>query len=125
MEYKTIGPLLPFPPQSIIIRGVVAQWWCSNLVVVFGAFNAEGRWFVSHSSYHIGTLGKSITRNCLYYVMWCLHGHLAVKFDSCNNLLTSVRTLLVYIPQCVRLHVKLKYYCYYHYMKLKSTSNVM
>ena len=39
-------------------------------VVVFGAFGEEGCWFESHSSRHIGTLGKSFTRSCLYDVMW-------------------------------------------------------
>src|SRR6218665_1932629 len=38
-------------------------------VVVIGAFDAEGRWFDSTSSCHVGTLGKSFTRNCLYDVM--------------------------------------------------------
>jgi len=38
-------------------RGVV------GLVVVFGA---EGCWFDSTSSRHVGTLGKSFARNCLY-----------------------------------------------------------
>ena len=37
----------------------------------FGAFGVEGRWFESHSSPHVGTLGKSFTRRCLYDVMWC------------------------------------------------------
>ena len=35
-----------------------------------GAFGAEGRWFDSTSSRHVGTLGKSFTPNCLYDVMW-------------------------------------------------------
>ena len=39
-------------------------------IVVIGAFGAEGRWFESHSSRHVGTLGKSITRSCQYDVMW-------------------------------------------------------
>jgi len=41
-----------------------------------------------------------------------LRGCLAVKFDSCNNLLSSVHTCTshVNILQCVRLYVKRKYY---------------
>jgi len=31
---------------------------------------AEGRFFDSTSSCHVGTLGKSFTRNCLYEVIW-------------------------------------------------------
>jgi len=42
----------------------------AGAVVVFGAFGAEGRWFKSHSSRHVGTLGKFFTRSCLYDVMW-------------------------------------------------------
>ena len=77
-----------------------ARW----LVVVLGA---EGRWFKSHSSGHIGTLGKTFTRSCLYDI-WCghLHGCLAVRFDFCSNLPTSVHTLLVNILRYVRLYIK-------------------
>src|SRR6218665_421414 len=39
----------------LLFRGVVGR-------VVFGA---EGHWFDSTSSRHVGTLGKSFTRNCL------------------------------------------------------------
>jgi len=35
-------------------------------VEIVGAFGAEGRWFDSTSIRHVGTLGKSFTRNCLY-----------------------------------------------------------
>jgi len=42
---------------------VYGAWWLS-------AFGAKGRWFESHSSRHIGTLGKSFTRSYLYDVMW-------------------------------------------------------
>src|SRR6218665_3010914 len=37
-------------------------------------------------------------------------GCLAAKFDSCNNLPSSVHTLLVNILRCVRLYIKRKYY---------------
>jgi len=40
-------------------------------------------------------------------------GCLAAKFDSCNSLLSSVHTLLVNIPRCVRLYTKRKYYILY------------
>jgi len=51
---------------------------------------------------------------------WCgaLRGCLAVKFYSCNNLLSSVHTLLVNILQYVRLYIKRKYYYYYYYFLL-------
>ena len=39
-------------------------------VVVFGTFGADGRWYESHSSRHVGTLDKSFTHSCLYNVMW-------------------------------------------------------
>ena len=39
-------------------------------VVRFGAFGAEGRWFDSTSSRHVGAMSKSFPRNCLYDVMW-------------------------------------------------------
>jgi len=38
-----------------------------GLVMVFGV---KGCWFESHSSCHVGILGKSFTRSCLYDVMW-------------------------------------------------------
>ena len=37
-----------------------------HLIIIVGAFDAEGCRFDSTSSRHVGTLGKSITRNCLY-----------------------------------------------------------
>src|SRR6218665_1938841 len=37
-------------------------WW---LIGRFVAFNPKGRRFESHSSCHVGTLGKSFTRSCL------------------------------------------------------------
>src|SRR6218665_402274 len=39
-----------------------------------------------------------------------LRGCLAVKLDSCNNLLSSVYTLLVNIMRYVRLYIRRKYY---------------
>jgi len=36
-----------------------------------GGFGADGRWFESHSSRHVWTLGKSFTHGCLFDVMWC------------------------------------------------------
>ena len=35
-------------------------------VVGFGAFCLEGHRFESHSSHHVGTLGKSFTRTCMW-----------------------------------------------------------
>ena len=84
-------------------------------MVVFGVSGAEGRWFESNSSCHIGTLGKSFTRSCLYNMMWHPVWCLAGKFDSYNNsLLPSVHTLPVIILRCVRLYIKRKYYYYYN-----------
>src|SRR6218665_182949 len=84
----------------------------SGSVVVFGAFGAEGCWFESHSSRHVGTLGKSCTHSCLYDMMWPLCGCLVAKFYSCNSLLSSIHTLPVSTLLCVRLYIKRKY-CYY------------
>ena len=50
---------------------LLVQWGVVGWGMVFGAFGAEGLWFNSFSSCHIGMLGKSFTRNCLYDVMWC------------------------------------------------------
>ena len=73
-----------------------AWWLCGK----FGALHLQDHRFEPHSSCHIGTLGKSFTHNCLYDVMGCpLCGCLAVKFDSYDNLLSSVHTLLVNILQ--------------------------
>ena len=36
-------------------------------VVGFGALRLEGRTFDSHSSHHVGTLGKSFTYSCLWH----------------------------------------------------------
>src|SRR6218665_2239363 len=40
--------------------------------------------------------------------MWRLRGCLAVKFDCCNNLQSSVHTLLVNMLRFVRLYIKRK-----------------
>ena len=50
---KIIGP-------QIEERGV---WW---LIGRFVAFRPKGREFESRSSRHVGTLGKSFTRSCLW-----------------------------------------------------------
>ena len=78
-------------------------------MAVFGAFGAEGRLFQSHSNRYAGTLGKFLTRvACIYDVMGALRGCLAVNFDSCNNLLASVHTLLVNILRYVSLYMYIK-----------------
>ena|SRR6218665_1642599 len=41
-------------------------WWRSGK---FGVLHPQGHRFKPHSSRHVGTLGKSFTRSCLY-VMW-------------------------------------------------------
>ena len=81
-------------------------WWISGR---FGALHPQGHRFESYSSHHVGTLGKSFTQSCLYNEMWC-PAWLAVKFDTCNNLLSSIHTLLVSILQYVRLYIKRKIY---------------
>jgi len=45
---------------------IVTLWGVVGYEDIVGAFGAEGRWFDSTSSRHVGTLGKSFTRNCLY-----------------------------------------------------------
>ena len=63
------------------------------------------RRFEPHSRRNVWTFGKSFTRSCLFYVKRCP----AVIFDSRNNLLSSVYTLLANILRCVRLYIKRKY----------------
>ena len=47
----------------------------------------------------------------MHTVMGALHNCRVVKFDSCNNLILSVHTILVVVLQYVRLNTKeLKYY---------------
>src|SRR6218665_1165021 len=61
-----------------------------GLVVVFGAFGAEVRWFESHFSrnVHVGTL--SIGQVLHLKLSGPQRACLAVKYDSCNNLLSFV-----------------------------------
>src|SRR6218665_65238 len=42
-----------------------------SLSFKFGAFHPHGHRFEPHSSRHVGTLGKSFTRSCLYNAMLC------------------------------------------------------
>src|SRR6218665_3818979 len=51
------------PPMSQTVTNI---WLRPLKYVTFYTFGAEGRWFDSTSSRHVGTLGKSFTRNCLY-----------------------------------------------------------
>ena len=54
--------------------------------------------------------------------MGALHDCRAVNFDSCNNLLSSVYTILVIILWYVRLNIKMKVYfknfCIWQYLFL-------
>ena len=68
----------------------IGAWWLSGK---FGALHPQCHNFEPHSSRQVSTLGKSST-HCL-----------GVKFDSCNNLLSSIHTLLVNILWCVRLYI--------------------
>jgi len=43
-----------------------------RLIGRFGTFRPKGHGFESHSSRHVGTLGKSFTRSCL----WCFDAKL-------------------------------------------------
>src|SRR6218665_381169 len=42
-------------------------WWLGGRIC---AWRPQGRRLESHSSRHVGTLGKSFTRSCLYDVVW-------------------------------------------------------
>src|SRR6218665_927675 len=42
---------------------ICGMWWCISSVK---AFRPEGRGFKSRSTHHIETLGKSLTRSCLW-----------------------------------------------------------
>jgi len=44
----------------------------------------------------------------MYNMMGALRGCRAVKFDSCNNKLSSVHTILVIIQRYVRLNINAK-----------------
>src|SRR6218665_1030804 len=75
--------------------GMVAQygaWWLSGK---FSALCPYGCRFESYSSRCVATLDKLLTLNCPVDTMGALRGCRAVKFDSCNNLLSSVHTLTV------------------------------
>ena len=79
--------------SNIEFQGIMTNitiWGARWLSGKFGAFRPEGRRFESYSSCHVGTLGKSC-------ITWCgtMCGCLAVKFDSCNSLLSSVHTMSV------------------------------
>jgi len=54
--------------------------------------------------------------------MVALHGCRAVKFDSYNNLLSSVHTTLVIILQYVRVNIKTKILLYYYRTFIKHYS---
>ena len=74
------------------------------------AFGADGRWFESHYSRHIGSLGKSFTRSCLK--LWrdvapCVDV-LRLNSTPVIAMLLTVHTLLVNILQCVTLYIKTK-----------------
>src|SRR6218665_3627135 len=74
--------------------------WLAKWILSVPSVRKVSARFDSTSSRHVGILGKSFTRNCLY--------------DGCNSLLSSVHTLLVNILRCVRLYIKRKYY-YSHF----------
>ena len=69
---------------TLTFRGVVAQWkvWC-----LASKLHPQGRRFEPHSCRHVRTLAKSFTS-----ITWSvgLRGCIAVKFDSCNNPLSSL-----------------------------------
>src|SRR6218665_1178414 len=82
---------------------------------MFGALCPEGSRFEFCSSHHAGTLEKSFLVIACISRCYTLRGCLVVKFDSCNNLLSSVHTLLVNFLQYVRFYINGKYYYYYYY----------
>ena len=80
-------------------------WWLNGR---FGVLRPQGRRFESHSSRHIETLASpSLVVVCITW-SGALYRCLVVKVDSCNNLLSSIHTLLVSILLYVRLHIKMK-----------------
>ena len=48
-------------------RPILGAWWLSGRI---SALRPQVRRFKPHSSRHVGILGKSFNRNCLYNVMW-------------------------------------------------------
>ena len=46
----------------LITHAGCGAWWLSGR---FGALRPDGRRFESHSSHHVGTLGKSFTYSCM------------------------------------------------------------
>ena len=63
----------------------------------FGAFCLEGQRLESHSSRHLFYGPWASPSLAVEWVTWrtALRGCLAVKFDSCNNLLSPVHTMFV------------------------------
>jgi len=47
---------------AFTVREASGAWWVSG---EFSALRLEGHRFKFHSNRHVGTLGKSFTRNCL------------------------------------------------------------
>src|SRR6218665_597425 len=89
-----------------MLLSVIGVWWLNGR---FGALHPEGRRFESHSICHVVILDKSFIRSfCLYNAMSCPVWLSWVKFDSCNDLLSSVHGLLVNVLQFVKLFIKMK-----------------
>ena len=69
--------------------GAGGYYHVQSIYAIKGAWRlrggAEGRWFESHSGRHIGTLGWSFARSCLYDECGALRDCLVAKFDSCKH----------------------------------------
>ena len=61
-SYKWIVAFETFLKVSLSVE----HWWAWWLIGRFVAFSSRGRGFESRSSHHIGTLGKSFIRSCLW-----------------------------------------------------------
>ena len=49
--------------MNLLLENIAGRVWCIGWVDVF---RPKGHGFDSRSSCHVGTLGKSLTRNCLW-----------------------------------------------------------
>ena len=75
---------------SNLIYEYYVRWWLGGR---FSALHSEGHRFKSHSSRHVEGPWASSSL-IVFCIMWCgdLCGSLAVKFDSCNNLLSIIHS---------------------------------
>jgi len=66
VRWKLLDWMIVFGCSRLIEESQCQEEWCHWwLNGRFGALHLEGRKFESHSSRHVGTLGKCFTRSCL------------------------------------------------------------